>query len=723
MSIDILFSCFLTMLKHVMVSHPNSKLPSAITFFVLIEKAINRISCDFADKIKVLCVRGLGVWMKFGKYLEENLNQEWKFHYIDYEGLKDLIKGRGREGGDNEFSEKDEAKFVDALEKEMEKVFDFRDVKGGELTRHVQHCENVVATTNSPKDLMTIEEEIGRITNELSLLATFTRLNYTSFIKILKKHDKRTDFMLKPTFMLRLNSKPLYLENLDSLIYRLSKLYDKIRQKISGEEEFKQTNLVSTSAETFVRKTSKYWVHSENVTSVKCAVLKYLPVLIFPTKRRKIDLAVSSIYLDNDEMELYKGRLEKIEGGMAIRIRWYGSDDPNEVFIERKIHREDWTGEVSVKTRFLLKSKHVYDYMTGKFSPEDLMEKLSKDPKQKPEDIQAVGQLAKEIQETIIQKGLKPKIRTFYNRTAFQLPADARVRISLDTDLAMIREDGPKRSGDSWKRNDIGTVDFEDLSSKEIYRFPHSILEVKLQTQAGQEPPQWVQSLINGDLVEEVPKFSKFIHGCASLFINCTVLPYWFDQMNIDIRKFPSVRESQSDSDMEASGKPDVVIDIGEKPDLTTDITPLLAANQERTLRESGAAGIQRSIPSPGANPRLNLEEGKRIFVPVRVEPKVFFANERTFLSWIHFSIFLGGIATALVGFGNRSAKFSGYLFAFVSILFTLYALYLYQWRAARIRNRDPGPYDDRIGPTAVVIIFVLAMITNIIFAASTTGF
>lgn len=50
-------------------------------------------------------------------------------------------------------------------------------------------------------------------------------------------------------------------------------------------------------------------------------------------------------------------------------------------------------------------------------------------------------------------------MRTFYNRTAFQLPGDARVRISLDTELTMVREDnwdGAVRSGDNWRRTDIG---------------------------------------------------------------------------------------------------------------------------------------------------------------------------------------------------------------------------------------------------------------------------
>lgn len=68
-------------------------------------------------------------------------------------------------------------------------------------------------------------------------------------------------------------------------------------------------------------------------------------------------------------------------------------------------------------------------------------------------------------------------MRTFYNRTAFQLPGDARVRISLDTELTMIREDnwdGCVRSGDNWRRTDIG-IDhpFEQLSleDKELFKF------------------------------------------------------------------------------------------------------------------------------------------------------------------------------------------------------------------------------------------------------------
>ena len=68
-------------------------------------------------------------------------------------------------------------------------------------------------------------------------------------------------------------------------------------------------------------------------------------------------------------------------------------------------------------------------------------------------------------------------MRSFYNRTAFQLPGDARVRISLDTELTLVREDnwdGRARSGENWRRTDIG-IDFPfecaTLEDKEIFKY------------------------------------------------------------------------------------------------------------------------------------------------------------------------------------------------------------------------------------------------------------
>jgi uncharacterized membrane protein YidH (DUF202 family) len=57
--------------------------------------------------------------------------------------------------------------------------------------------------------------------------------------------------------------------------------------------------------------------------------------------------------------------------------------------------------------------------------------------------------------------------------------------------------------------------------------------------------------------------------------------------------------------------------------------------------------------------PLLQRTANKRIALPVRVEPKVAFANERTFLSWLHFTVILGGLAVGLLNFGDKASTFS----------------------------------------------------------------
>lgn len=236
------------------------------------------------------------------------------------------------------------------------------------------------------------------------------------------------------------------------------------------------------------------------------------------------------------------GRLKKTEGAEAIRLRWYGGMDTETIFVERKTHREDWTGEKSVKARFSLKEKNVNAFLSGNMTVESIFEKMRREGKKIEKEIADLEQLAREIQYRAITRKFVPVTRSFYNRTAFQLPGDARVRISLDTELTMIREDnldGRNRSGNNWRRMDIGIdFPFSQLPPEDVERFPYAVLEVKLQTQAGQDPPEWTRELISSHLVEAVPKFSKFIHGTATLFpTRINLLPFWMPQMDVDIRK------------------------------------------------------------------------------------------------------------------------------------------------------------------------------------------
>ncbi|KAI0251337.1 vacuolar transporter chaperone 1 [Lactifluus subvellereus] len=113
--------------------------------------------------------------------------------------------------------------------------------------------------------------------------------------------------------------------------------------------------------------------------------------------------------------------------------------------------------------------------------------------------------------------------------------------------------------------------------------------------------------------------------------------------------------------------------------------------------------------------PLLQRTANKRIALPVRVEPKVAFANERTFLSWLHFTVILGGLAVGLLNFGDKVGKISAAIFSFVAVGIMGYALYTYHWRASSIRKGGRGPYDDRLGPTILCAALLVSVIVNFI--------
>ena len=67
------------------------------------------------------------------------------------------------------------------------------------------------------------------------------------------------------------------------------------------------------------------------------------------------------------------------------------------------------------------------------------------------ESIREWLELATEVVQAINSKQLFPTMRTQYMRTAFQIPFDATVRISLDTNLTMISERTKEvTSGKRW---------------------------------------------------------------------------------------------------------------------------------------------------------------------------------------------------------------------------------------------------------------------------------
>ena len=121
------------------------------------------------------------------------------------------------------------------------------------------------------------------------------------------------------------------------------------------------------------------------------------------------------------------------------------------------------------------------------------------------------------------------------------------------------------------------------------------------------------------------------------------------------------------------------------------------------------------------AQPLLSTAPGKRIALPTRVEPKVFFANERTFLSWLNFTVILGGLAIGLLNFGDNIGRICAGLFTLVSMGAMVYALITFHWRAKSIRMRGQGGFDDRYGPTVLAVALGVAVVVNFVLRVAGT--
>mmetsp|Transcript_18485 Transcript_18485/g.26063 ORF Transcript_18485/g.26063 Transcript_18485/m.26063 type:complete len:193 (-) Transcript_18485:82-660(-) len=141
---------------------------------------------------------------------------------------------------------------------------------------------------------------------------------------------------------------------------------------------------------------------------------------------------------------------------------------------------------------------------------------------------------------------------------------------------------------------------------------------------------------------------------------------------------------------------------------------PLVIREKEPVSPQS--SGIERAElkfwPFHTKNPEPMPKVRK---VPVKVEPKVFFSNERTFIAWMNMAVTLSTIATAILAFANHNpwSQVYGLILLPVSISFIFYALYKYLDRSRKIRIRSPGPYEDVNGPIILASMLMIAIITN----------
>jgi len=131
----------------------------------------------------------------------------------------------------------------------------------------------------------------------------------------------------------------------------------------------------------------------------------------------------------------------------------------------------------------------------------------------------------------------------------------------------------------------------------------------------------------------------------------------------------------------------------------------------------------EEAIPSRpvvmNENPKISFWKRlttKKIVKPqqpaIKIEPKIFFSNERTFVAWLHAATMLAGGSLAIVAFSekNELSQLYGLIMLPVAIIFLTYALFQYGHRSGMIRRREAGPYDDVQGAVVLSTILMISI-------------
>lgn len=399
---------------------------------------------------------------------------------------------------------------------------------------------------------------------------------------------------------------------------------------------------------------------------------------------------------------------------------------------------------------------------------------------QTEQQVEAYKAAVNKIQSFQQEHKLMPMMRANYIRTAFQKPADDRVRISIDTNLAFIREDTldesrPCRNPADWHRTDIDDVNmkfpFKNINQSEVTKFPYAVLEIKLKEDGSRKRPLWIEDLMASYLVHPAPRFSKFVHGVSSLFEDyVNNLPFWLADLEKDIRKDPQVAFEQEEQ--RRAQRADEAMAVGSligtvpssykaaqsspvsKSYMSERLAADSAAHMSSTLKgrsnmggetegESSAQGENGSGYGTLSSvfPGLSLskyakakraqsareaqlpegvvepQEWLKNMGEIKVEPKVWLANERTFLKWQHVCVLQGALALGLYTAADTFvAEFMGIVYIAIAAFCGAWGYYMLQTRRRMIRERSGKDFDNIVGPLVISVALMIALIANFVF-------
>lgn len=346
----------------------------------------------------------------------------------------------------------------------------------------------------------------------------------------------------------------------------------------------------------------------------------------------------------------------------------------------------------------------------------------------------------------------------------------------------------------------------------EYAKFPYSVMEIKVKTSSslaassenalsalshGGHQVKWIADLANSHLVKEVPKFSKYVQGVASLFgedEKLDMLPFWLPDLEFDIRKDPKQayeeekrkleRQQEHAAKMDKMKRLSVVASgNGTSGDLSHDAAVAAATAAAANAASNAAAGNGGAIDDgssdnessddedgPGTSHKRKSKKSRRrhknleptimsLFTgasnaesskltgvdsedeeielppgvkkptsylknagPVKVEAKVWLANERTFNKWLSVTTLLSVLTFSISNSVKKAnlaklADWLTYIYFGLTVFTGLWAYHTYVTRLNVIKARSGKHLDAPVGPLLVSFVVSAALIINFVVA------
>ena len=195
--------------------------------------------------------------------------------------------------------------FFSAIDLDLAKVEQFTLNRVMDLRKSIDAIESLIELINLSDDTEVegVQAKADEVAESFLRLEKYVNINFMGFHKILKKHDKYCPaHPCKTFYVARMHSQAWVRGDYSDVVVRLSAIYSAMRRDETAEE-------TADASQCFLRSTTKYWIKTEDVSRVKYAVLRHLPVFLQKTSTGESDSQLTnSVYLDNDQLGMLFSR-------------------------------------------------------------------------------------------------------------------------------------------------------------------------------------------------------------------------------------------------------------------------------------------------------------------------------------------------------------------------------------------------------------------------------